>query len=105
MTAPTIDHAAAARVLAEASREQRDTAQATLTLQEAQVHATLALAAARRPASIDPATAEALHTVAAAWNVEGRDPVEHHRAQADLRRTWPTLARAVELVARLGARS
>ena len=37
--------------------------------------------------------------VANAWNVAGRAPAHHRSMQAQLRKAWPTLARAVESLA------
>lgn len=37
--------------------------------------------------------------VANAWNVAGRAPTHHRSMQAQLRKAWPTLARAVESLA------
>jgi len=37
--------------------------------------------------------------VANAWSVAGRAPAHHRSMQAQLRKAWPTLARAVESLA------
>ncbi|MDN3309576.1 hypothetical protein QWJ90_01390 [Microbacterium oryzae] len=103
MTAQTIDHAAEAARLVEVANEKGDIREAEVAVAAAQVHATLALAAAQQPAPVDHAAADALRTVVAAWSVEGRDPVTHHRAQGQLRLEWPVLARALDHVARFTA--
>lgn len=44
-----------------------------------------------------PLTAE--EEVRRAWNDPGRNPTFHRQAQADLLRSWPSLARAVARLA------
>jgi hypothetical protein len=47
-------------------------------------------------------TSKEVQAVIDAWNNAGPVPSYHHRAQADLFRTWPTLAVAVKNLADRG---